>query len=158
MLREAHTGLSPVNGPSARHEPTGVVGGTLAEYEEFLSHNELELAWDALAAVAERSVAPPSTWESLAKAAELMELHEKAREARSKLFRPSVASAKALEIASADAERVYRNVERFRISLALEADGWHIEYDLKSPSCVGGGPHYVIDATTGTIVSKKYFQ
>jgi hypothetical protein len=37
-------------------------------------------------------------------------------------------------------------------------DGWHIDYQLKNPLSNGGGPHYVIDAATGAIVSKRYEQ
>ena len=64
----------------------------------------------------------------------------------------------ALRIAQADAEKVYRDLSRYRIVLALEADGWHVDYQLKSPTAVGGGPHYIIDAVSGTIASKRYQQ
>ena len=38
-------------------------------------------------------------------------------------------------------------------------DGWHVEYrDQRNRALTGGGPHYLIDATTGAIVSKKYYQ
>ena len=52
----------------------------------------------------------------------------------------------------------YRDLSPYRVQLVLEADGWHVDYDLKNPGWVGGGPHYVIDALTGTIVSKRYEQ
>ncbi|HEY1190908.1 MAG TPA: hypothetical protein VGE74_24970 [Gemmata sp.] len=71
---------------------------------------------------------------------------------------PNIASDEALRIARADAEMVYRGLNQYRIEIALEADGWHVNYDLKDPSLNGGGPHYVIDAVTGDIVSKKYYQ
>ena len=61
-------------------------------------------------------------------------------------------------IAQADALNVYRDLSMYRIQLELEIDGWHVDYDLKDPKHKGGGPHYVIDAFTGTIVSKKYEQ
>ena len=70
----------------------------------------------------------------------------------------ALASDEALRIARADAERVYRELHLYRIGITLEPDGWHIDYDLKDPNANGGGPHYVIDATTGAIVSKKYHQ
>lgn len=54
--------------------PTGLLKGTLAEFREFLDHNELELAWDALAAVARESVAGSTTWFLLGRAASLMGL------------------------------------------------------------------------------------
>ena len=41
-------------------------------------------------------------------------------------------------------------------SRSLETDGWHINYELKDSQLNGGGPHYIIDATTGAIVSKTY--
>jgi hypothetical protein len=64
----------------------------------------------------------------------------------------------ALRIAHADAEKVYRNLSHYRIILALEADGWHVDYQLKSPTAHGGGPHYIIDAATGAIAKKRYEQ
>jgi uncharacterized membrane protein YkoI len=64
----------------------------------------------------------------------------------------------ALAIAQADALNAYRELSGFRIQLVLENDGWHIDYDLKDPRHKGGGPHYVIDAQTGAILSKRYEQ
>jgi hypothetical protein len=63
-----------------------------------------------------------------------------------------------LAIAQADASRVYRDLSAYRIQLVLEEDGWRVDYDLKDPRLKGGGPHYVIDAHTGVIVSKRYEQ
>jgi hypothetical protein len=63
-----------------------------------------------------------------------------------------------LAIAQADAARVYRDLSPYRIQLVLEDDGWHVDYDLKNPRLKGGGPHYIIDAHTGAIVSKRYEQ
>ena len=64
----------------------------------------------------------------------------------------------ALQIARLDAEQVYRDLSPYRIVIALESDGWHIDYELKNPDLNGGGPHYVIDPGTGTIRSKVYYQ
>jgi hypothetical protein len=64
----------------------------------------------------------------------------------------------ALAIAQADAVRVYGDLADYRIQLVLEDDGWHVDYDLKDQRLVGGGPHYVVDAMTGAIVSKRYEQ
>lgn len=72
--------------------------------------------------------------------------------------RPQVPSDEALRIARADADKVYRDLSGYRIVLALESDGWHVDYELKNPTAVGGGPHYIIDATTGDILSKRYEQ
>lgn len=72
--------------------------------------------------------------------------------------KPHISGDQALKIADADAEAVYHDLSRFRIVLSLEEDGWHIEYRLKSSTAVGGGPQYVIDAASGAILSKKYYQ
>jgi hypothetical protein len=64
-----------------------------------------------------------------------------------------------LGIAQRDAELAYRqNLAGYRITLVLQEDGWHVDYDLKEPLVAGGGPHYVIEAATGKIVSKRYEQ
>ncbi|MCI0379396.1 MAG: hypothetical protein L0215_17435 [Gemmataceae bacterium] len=46
----------------------------------------------------------------------------------------------------------------YRIGIVLEADGWHVDYELKNPVMNGGGPHYVIDPSTGAILAKRYEQ
>jgi len=63
-----------------------------------------------------------------------------------------------LAIAQADAARVYRNLSQYRIQLVLEDDGWHVDYELKNSRLKGGGPHYIIDAHTGAVISKRYEQ
>ncbi|HZU38475.1 MAG TPA: hypothetical protein VFA18_21300, partial [Gemmataceae bacterium] len=70
----------------------------------------------------------------------------------------NLAGDQVLAIAQADAARVYRDLSPYRIQLVLEDDGWHVDYDLKDPQLKGGGPHYIIDAQTGTIVAKRYEQ
>jgi hypothetical protein len=70
----------------------------------------------------------------------------------------AVSSDQALKIARLDAEQAYRDLTPYRISLALEDDGWHIDYQLKDPGLNGGGPHYLIDPSTGAILSKRYEQ
>ncbi|MCH8042383.1 MAG: hypothetical protein IID44_01570 [Planctomycetes bacterium] len=65
---------------------------------------------------------------------------------------------RALKIARTDAERVYRDLLLYRISVSLEDDGWRVDYELKDPDLNGGGPHYLIDANSGEIVSKRYDQ
>lgn len=62
-----------------------------------------------------------------------------------------------LRIAHADAARAYRDLSPYRIVLALEDDGWHVDYELKNTDWNGGGPHYLIDAS-GAIVKKRYEQ
>src|SRR5580692_8067608 len=82
LLRAARACL-PVIRDSAQSAsvPAGSLSGTLDEFEEFLEHNELELAWDALATVAERYSAPTECWRLLAHAAGLMGLAEKQKTA-----------------------------------------------------------------------------
>ena len=71
---------------------------------------------------------------------------------------PMLTAEHALSIAQADAARAYRDLSVYRIHLVLEPDGWHIDYELKDPKLKGGGPHYIIDRSTGVIISKRYEQ
>lgn len=71
---------------------------------------------------------------------------------------PGITSDEALKIARLDAERAYRDLAPYRIGIALEADGWHVDYELKDPTLNGGGPHYVIDPKSGSILTKRYEQ
>jgi len=71
---------------------------------------------------------------------------------------PLLGGDRALTVAQADALKAYGDLSAYRIQLVLEADGWHVDYELKDPRHKGGGPHYVIDATTGSILSKRYEQ
>jgi hypothetical protein len=71
---------------------------------------------------------------------------------------PALSSDEVLKLACLDAEKVYRDLTPYRISLALEDDGWHIDYELKEPGLNGGGPHYVIDPLSGAIISRRYEQ
>ncbi len=64
----------------------------------------------------------------------------------------------ALRIARTDAESAYRDLSIYRIAMSLEENGWLVDYELKDPELQGGGPHYVIDARTGEILSKRYEQ
>ena len=71
---------------------------------------------------------------------------------------PGLPSDEVLRIARVDAERAYHDLTPYRICITLEADGWHIDYELKDNRLNGGGPHYVIDRSTGAILSKRYEQ
>jgi hypothetical protein len=71
---------------------------------------------------------------------------------------PVISGDAALRIAHTDASIAYGDLSLFRISLSLETDGWHIDYDLKDRRLKGGGPHYILDAITGAILSKRYDQ
>lgn len=72
--------------------------------------------------------------------------------------RPAIASDEAMRIARQDAEAVYGDLSAYQIILTYQQDGWHVDYDLPDVLTAGGGPHYVIDATTGQILSKRYEQ
>jgi hypothetical protein len=72
--------------------------------------------------------------------------------------KPPITGDAALRIAEADAMTSYRDLSGYRVILALEEDGWHVDYELKNPESVGGGPHYRIDPISGTIVWKTYEQ
>jgi hypothetical protein len=63
-----------------------------------------------------------------------------------------------LTIAQNDAVKAYGDLSAYRIQLALEDDGWHVDYELKDPQLKGGGPHYVIDPASGAILFKRYEQ
>lgn len=69
-----------------------------------------------------------------------------------------LAGDQALAIAQADAKGAYGDLSPYRIQLVLESDGWHVDYELKDRTTKGGGPHYVIDAQSGNILSKRYEQ
>ena len=70
----------------------------------------------------------------------------------------AISCEQALQVARLDAEKAYRDLSPYRIEITREPDGWHIDYELRNTRLHGGGPHYVIDATTGAIVSKRYEQ
>ncbi|MBI1830166.1 MAG: hypothetical protein HYR84_01800 [Planctomycetes bacterium] len=69
-----------------------------------------------------------------------------------------ITSDEALRIARLDAEKAYRDLTPYCIRIELSDDGWHIDYELKNKQSQGGGPHYVIDAETGIIRTKRYEQ
>ncbi|HEX9730450.1 MAG TPA: hypothetical protein VGG06_00505 [Thermoanaerobaculia bacterium] len=64
----------------------------------------------------------------------------------------------ALQIARRDAFRVYRDLSEYEVHARLEDDGWHVDYELASSELQGGGAHYVIDAFSGRLLSKRYEQ
>ncbi|HLQ46224.1 MAG TPA: hypothetical protein VK137_15890 [Planctomycetaceae bacterium] len=70
----------------------------------------------------------------------------------------SISSDQSLMIARTDAEAAYRDLSSYRISIALEDGVWQVDYELKESDAQGGGPHYLIDARTGQIISKRYEQ
>ena len=72
--------------------------------------------------------------------------------------KPQVSADAALRIARLDAEQRYRDLSAYRISIVFEEHHWRIDYELGNPNVQGGGPHYLIDAVTGMILSKRYGQ
>jgi len=82
LLRRASERICPVRNAAGRPQAeSSYLGGSMDEFSEFVSHNEFELAWDALAAVADKVQVPPEFWDELAEAALLMELPRKRRDA-----------------------------------------------------------------------------
>lgn len=71
---------------------------------------------------------------------------------------PNLPREQVLEIARADAQKVYRDLSLYTITIVFENDRWHIDYELTNPEAQGGGPHYIIDAANGQILFKKYEQ
>lgn len=71
---------------------------------------------------------------------------------------PAISSDEALRIARMDGEMKYHNLSQHRVEATLHDDGWHVEYSPAAKTSHGGGPHYVIDAATGEIRWKRYYQ
>ena len=71
---------------------------------------------------------------------------------------PTLAADQILTFAQADAARAYGDLSEYCVRLSLEPDGWHVDYELRDARCKGGGPHYILDAVTGTILAKRYDQ
>lgn len=72
-------------------------------------------------------------------------------------FVPTLSKQEAIAIASADA-RQGRDLATYNVDGRLEGDVWVVAFDPKNPDLLGGGPEYRIDAVTGHIRSKKYYQ
>jgi hypothetical protein len=71
---------------------------------------------------------------------------------------PAITRDEALRIARLDGEKAYRDLSDFYVAVALEADGWHVDFELKDSNWCGGGPHYIIDPMDGRILWKIYEQ
>jgi hypothetical protein len=78
-LREAFRELSLPKTESGKKADLGpsLLTGSQEEFFEFLEHNELELAWDTLAEMGDRSRVGQSFWLKLSQAAKAMKLIEK---------------------------------------------------------------------------------
>lgn len=73
---------------------------------------------------------------------------------------PVISRQQAISIAEADALPMYGTyLHTLVLQISLQDDGWHLVYSPKREGYrTGSGPHYVIDAATGAIVSKAYHQ
>ena len=76
----------------------------------------------------------------------------------SQVAHTGVSSDEAHRVALRDAERVYRDLHLYRIEIQLCDDGWHVDFEFKDESAHSGGPHYVIAATDGRVLHKRYEQ
>ncbi|MBI4647447.1 MAG: hypothetical protein HY738_12880 [Bacteroidia bacterium] len=64
----------------------------------------------------------------------------------------------ALKIAEKDAQSAYRDLSIYDIKIELKDEKWYVDYELSNKQMVGGGPHYIISARTGEILSYRYEQ
>jgi hypothetical protein len=63
-----------------------------------------------------------------------------------------------LKIAEKNAKTAYRDLSGYNVKAELKEGKWYVDYELSNPEMVGGGPHYVISAETGEILSSRYEQ
>jgi hypothetical protein len=68
---------------------------------------------------------------------------------------PMIDEQEARRIAQEQAARVYRDLSVYRVTAQLKADTWYVDYDIADPGMVGGGPHLVISAATGEVLSMR---
>ena len=64
----------------------------------------------------------------------------------------------ALRLAHEDAKKVYNDFSIYDIKAKLKNDKWYVDYEINVKNMLGGGPHYVISAETGEILSYRYEQ
>jgi hypothetical protein len=70
----------------------------------------------------------------------------------------SITKEEALKIAHENASKYYRDLSIYKIEAVYKQGKWHVDYLLKDPGMVGGGPHYTISAKTGEIESYRFEQ
>ncbi|MFC1603743.1 hypothetical protein ACFL5F_01830 [Planctomycetota bacterium] len=63
-----------------------------------------------------------------------------------------------LEIAREHAAQAYRDLSVYEVTARLEGDTWYIDYEFRDKNIDGGGPHYVISAESGEILSCRFEQ
>lgn len=64
----------------------------------------------------------------------------------------------ALIVARADAKTVYSDLSAYVENIENAGGVWRIDYELADPQAQGGGPHYIVSAETGEVLSKRYEQ
>jgi hypothetical protein len=69
-----------------------------------------------------------------------------------------ITEAEARAIAEQEAAQAYRDLSVYTVSARLDGDHWNVDYELTDETLLGGGPHFVIAADTGEIVSRRYEQ
>ena len=63
-----------------------------------------------------------------------------------------------LEIAQKNASFVYRDLSVYEVRATLQDNQWFVDYEFKDKTLDGGGPHFVISAETGKILSYRFDQ
>ena len=69
----------------------------------------------------------------------------------------SIDESKARAIAVEDAAPKYGSLTPYEIRVQREGSAWRVDFELRPP-LTGGGPHYLIDGTSGEIRWKRYEQ
>jgi hypothetical protein len=70
----------------------------------------------------------------------------------------TITKEQALRIAREDAERTYVDLSIYSITAECDGESWRVDYSPSDPYTAGGGPHYVISANNGEILSRRYEQ
>lgn len=70
----------------------------------------------------------------------------------------SITREQALAIADEDAKLQYRDLSIYKVAIGEDGENWRVDYELVDQSLDGGGPHYVISATDGRILDRRYEQ
>ena len=63
-----------------------------------------------------------------------------------------------LRIADENARTAYRDLSVYTVKATLKDEKWYVDYELSNPDINGGGPHYIISAKTGEILSYRFEQ
>ena len=69
-----------------------------------------------------------------------------------------ISEEEALRIAHEDASKIYRDLSIYDVTTTLKDNNWYVDYEINDPTMLGGGPHYIISAETGEIISFRYEQ